>query len=207
MQFTLFSCYCLSFRSRYSTQLFVNILIVCSSLGARSKASHTNTHTHTHTHETGKIIVLYIFIFRFLNFSELEQTDSYPPNLMSRMTVNMKIIAMWSKLRKLLSYLFIVYLATLLVSQTISRRMRGCGRKWSWPNSRYYPGICLEGLRQITKNLGQDSRPSGRDLNPGPPEYEAGMLTTRPWRSVKTAIMINVREGGCPQTSSRQECS
>jgi hypothetical protein len=26
----------------------------------------------------------------------------------------------------------------------------------------------------------QDSRPPGRDLNPGPPEYEAGVLTTLP---------------------------
>jgi hypothetical protein len=34
------------------------------------------------------------------------------------------------------------------------------------------------------KNRSQDSRPSGRDLNPGPPEYEAGKLTIRPRRSV-----------------------
>jgi hypothetical protein len=25
---------------------------------------------------------------------------------------------------------------------------KGCGRKKSWPNLRYYPGICLEGLRK-----------------------------------------------------------
>jgi len=29
---------------------------------------------------------------------------------------------------------------------------KGCERKWSWPNLRYYPGICLEGLRKTTKN-------------------------------------------------------
>jgi hypothetical protein len=49
---------------------------------------------------------------------------------------------------------------------------------------RYYPGIRLEGLRKTTKILNQDSLSPGRDLNPGPPEYEAGVLTTRPWRSV-----------------------
>jgi hypothetical protein len=27
------------------------------------------------------------------------------------------------------------------------------GRKLSWPNLRYYPGIYLEGQRRITKNL------------------------------------------------------
>jgi hypothetical protein len=56
---------------------------------------------------------------------------------------------------------------------------KGCGRKRSWPNLRYYPGICLEGLTKTTKNLSQHSRSPGRDLNPGPPEYEAGVLTTR----------------------------
>jgi hypothetical protein len=30
------------------------------------------------------------------------------------------------------------------------------------------------------KNLSQDSRSLGRDFNPGPPKYVAGMLTTRP---------------------------
>jgi hypothetical protein len=34
----------------------------------------------------------------------------------------------------------------------------------------YYPGIYFEGLRKITKNLSQDSRSPGRDLNPEPPE-------------------------------------
>jgi hypothetical protein len=44
---------------------------------------------------------------------------------------------------------------------------------------RYYPSIRLEGLRKITKSLSQDSRSPGRDLNPGPLEYEAEVLTTR----------------------------
>jgi hypothetical protein len=33
------------------------------------------------------------------------------------------------------------------------------------------------------KNLSQDSRYLGGELNPGPPEYEAGVLTTLPRRS------------------------
>jgi hypothetical protein len=86
------------------------------------------------------------------------------------------------------------YLTTLSISQTVQRLMigwgwywimnwKGCGRKQSWPNLRYYPSICLEGLRKTTKYLRQGSRSPGRDLNLGSPEYEAGVLTIRPWRS------------------------
>jgi hypothetical protein len=57
--------------------------------------------------------------------------------------------------------------------------LEGYGMKQSWPNLRYYPGFCLEGLRKIRKTLsGEDSRSSGRYLNPGPPEFEAGVITT-----------------------------
>jgi hypothetical protein len=35
------------------------------------------------------------------------------------------------------------------------------GRKWSWHNLRYYPGICLEGLRKTTRNLVQISHVGG----------------------------------------------
>jgi hypothetical protein len=41
-------------------------------------------------------------------------------------------------------------------------------------NSEVYSGICLEGMRKTTKKLNQLP---GRDLKPGPPEYEAGLLT------------------------------
>jgi hypothetical protein len=44
---------------------------------------------------------------------------------------------------------------------------------------RYYPGICLEGLRKITKNLSQDNQCQGTDMNPGPSEHEVGVSTTR----------------------------
>jgi hypothetical protein len=53
---------------------------------------------------------------------------------------------------------------------------KGCGRKRSWPNLRYYPGICLEGLGKPRKTSVMIA--SLRDLNLGPPEYEAGVLTT-----------------------------
>jgi hypothetical protein len=52
--------------------------------------------------------------------------------------------------------------------------LKGYGRKRSWPNLKYYPGISLEGLRKTTENLSQDNLSPGRDLNSGPLEYEAG---------------------------------
>jgi hypothetical protein len=55
----------------------------------------------------------------------------------------------------------------------------GFGRKRSCPNLTYYPGICLKRMRKITKNLSQNSRSPGRDLNLGPPEYEAGVVRKR----------------------------
>jgi len=53
------------------------------------------------------------------------------------------------------------------------------GRKRSWPILRYYPGIRLEGLRKTTKTSIRIAGRRGRDSNPGPPEYEAGVLTTK----------------------------
>jgi hypothetical protein len=44
---------------------------------------------------------------------------------------------------------------------------------------RYYPGIRLEGLRKTTESLSLDNRSLHQELNPGPPKYEAGVLTTR----------------------------
>jgi hypothetical protein len=41
------------------------------------------------------------------------------------------------------------------------------------------------------KKLNQDSLSLGRYLNPGPPEYGAGMLTTRQQRSVCKVITLN----------------
>jgi hypothetical protein len=61
---------------------------------------------------------------------------------------------------------------------------KGCGKKQSGPNLRYYPGICLEGLRKTTEDLSKYIWSLGQDFNPGPPEYEAGELTAQPQCSV-----------------------
>jgi hypothetical protein len=42
----------------------------------------------------------------------------------------------------------------------------------------------MERLRKTNKNLCQDIRSAGRDLNQGPSEYEAGVLTAGTQRSV-----------------------
>jgi hypothetical protein len=52
---------------------------------------------------------------------------------------------------------------------------------------RYYTGIRLEGLRKSTRILSQDSRSSVRKLNPGPIQYEAGVLITRPGHVAQTS--------------------
>jgi hypothetical protein len=44
---------------------------------------------------------------------------------------------------------------------------KGCGRKCSWPNLKYYAGIRLEGLRKTTKNLNQDSLSPRPRFEPG----------------------------------------
>jgi hypothetical protein len=58
-----------------------------------------------------------------------------------------------------------------------------CGSKRSWTNLRY-PDIALDCLWKATKDLSQVSLSLCQDLKPGALEYEAGVLTTRRWRSV-----------------------
>jgi hypothetical protein len=43
-------------------------------------------------------------------------------------------------------YLFVVYLYTASNDRIIVYK-KGCGKKPSWPDLRYYAGICLEHLR------------------------------------------------------------
>jgi hypothetical protein len=66
---------------------------------------------------------------------------------------------------------------------------KGCGRKRLWPNLKYYAGILLEELKKTTKNLSQVSPSKDWDLNLEPPEYEAGVLTAQPQRSVTFAVV------------------
>jgi hypothetical protein len=49
---------------------------------------------------------------------------------------------------------------------------------------RFYPVIRSKGLRTAKEILSQDSRYPGWVLNPRPQEYEPGMLTNLPLRSV-----------------------
>jgi hypothetical protein len=42
------------------------------------------------------------------------------------------------------------------------------------------PSTCLEGLKNTTKELSQYSWSLGQYFNPGPPEYEAGVLIIQP---------------------------
>jgi hypothetical protein len=63
-------------------------------------------------------------------------------------------------------------------------KCKGFGRNQSWPILRSDSSICLEGLRKTTKTLSQDSPSQGRDLRPGPHEYETWGLTTQSRRLV-----------------------
>jgi hypothetical protein len=60
----------------------------------------------------------------------------------------------------------------------------GRGKKLSWHNLKYYPDTCLEGPRKTTRNVSQDTQSPGRNLNPGPPQNEAGFLTIQLRHSV-----------------------
>jgi hypothetical protein len=46
----------------------------------------------------------------------------------------------------------------------------------------------MEGLKKTMENLIQDSRYSGQDLNPEPPEYEAALTTS--WPRLHMAISM-----------------
>jgi hypothetical protein len=52
------------------------------------------------------------------------------------------------------------------------------GRRQSWSKLRYYPGICVEGLRETTEKPQSEYLFPGRDLTLGAPEYEAAVLST-----------------------------
>lgn len=65
--------------------------------------------------------------------------------------------------------------------------MKGSGRGLTYDRV-YYPGICVDELRKSKKNLNLDIQLSGRDMNPGHPEYEA-----RDFRSVSVDVTISHR--------------
>jgi hypothetical protein len=57
----------------------------------------------------------------------------------------------------------------------IRKVVEGSGRDTIVKN---YPSICVGGLRKTMKNLSQDSRSPGRDLNPALTKYDAGVNQT-----------------------------
>jgi hypothetical protein len=61
----------------------------------------------------------------------------------------------------------------------------------SWPNLSCYPVMSLEKLRQAKKHS-QHSRSLSHDLNPGPPERETGVLTTRLRRALSESRYVFV---------------
>jgi hypothetical protein len=52
-----------------------------------------------------------------------------------------------------------------------------------------YPDICFKGLRKTATDLSEDYQSPGWDLNPGPPKYEAGVLTTGPRLSLRVRAL------------------
>jgi hypothetical protein len=55
--------------------------------------------------------------------------------------------------------------------------------KWEqmpWPTSRYFPGICLDGLRNTTRLLSEYIRCPGQDSNRTPLEYKSDTLPRDP---------------------------
>jgi hypothetical protein len=57
------------------------------------------------------------------------------------------------------SFVYLVMLSTVqiihysLIGSLINNGLERCTRKWSWPNLRYSPGICLAELMKTTNNL------------------------------------------------------
>lgn len=63
---------------------------------------------------------------------------------------------------------------------------KGCRMKRPWPDVRYYPGMCLDGLRKNTKILSHDSRSPGQYLDSGRGNrhvnHSAASSIICPWR-------------------------
>jgi hypothetical protein len=69
-------------------------------------------------------------------------------------------------------------------------KWKGCGRKRSCPILIHYPNIIMEALTKSNAQHSQDNWCQARDLKLGLPEYEAGMLATRPQRSTIHVLRI-----------------
>jgi hypothetical protein len=66
----------------------------------------------------------------------------------------------WQHIQYLNVFVSVVYLTTIFINsdyiasnEYLMINWKRCGRNRSRPNLRYYPGICVEGLRKVTKGL------------------------------------------------------
>jgi hypothetical protein len=50
------------------------------------------------------------------------------------------------------------------INARLVNKLKNTERKQYWPNLRYYPSICMEGLRRRVKTLSQYKRTEGVDL-------------------------------------------
>jgi hypothetical protein len=60
----------------------------------------------------------------------------------------------------------------------------------SWPNLRHYCGICLKGLRKITKIFIQDRQWPGQFSNRAPSRYSAVALPLEVARSLENVSVV-----------------
>jgi hypothetical protein len=96
------------------------------------------------------------------------------------------------------TYLFILYLPMLFSNLRLytfewkgdrwMMNWKGCGTKRRWPDLSSYLGNFWRNWGNPREETCQNSRSPVQYLNPGPPKYEAEMLTTQPRRS-----LLNVR--------------
>jgi hypothetical protein len=99
------------------------------------------------------------------------------------------------------SYLFIMYLMTLSVAQTIQHRMiewlvnneLKTIRKQSWYNLIIIINY-LQGLRETMKNLSHDSHCPSQDLNQAPAEYKSSLLPHEPTRLVFIVVSTEMKQ-------------
>ena len=99
--------------------------------------------------------------------------------------------------------------------------LEGIGRRGSWCNSNYCPGICLQGRRKITDNCRENSRYSGRKSNSANVEYKASLKCVLPcimyeltrgtnlmqqlWYIIKNYLYM-FREFTCPSSRVQVVC-
>jgi hypothetical protein len=72
----------------------------------------------------------------------------------------------------------------------VNDELEGFERKRSWPTFKTLSRHLLGSSEENRDKSQTDSRSPGRNSNPGPPEFESGMLTNRPRRLVDFAHSV-----------------